>query len=43
MNDRVTLNLGLRVDRFQLFLPAQEHPAGRVQPDGADVRQPSKI
>jgi Carboxypeptidase regulatory-like domain/TonB dependent receptor-like, beta-barrel len=32
MNDRVTLNLGLRVDRFQLFLPAQEHPAGLFNP-----------
>ncbi len=28
-NDRLTLTLGLRYDRYRLFLPAQEHPAGR--------------
>ena len=27
-NDRLTLTLGLRYDRYWLFLPAQEHPAG---------------
>jgi hypothetical protein len=27
-NSRVTLTLGLRYDRYRLFLPAQEHPAG---------------
>jgi outer membrane receptor protein involved in Fe transport len=27
-NNRLTLNLGLRFDRYRLFLPAQEHPAG---------------
>ena len=27
-NDRLTLTLGLRYDRYRLFLPAQEHPAG---------------
>jgi outer membrane receptor protein involved in Fe transport len=27
-NNRLTLNLGVRFDRYRLFLPAQEHPAG---------------
>jgi hypothetical protein len=27
-NDRLTFTLGLRYDRYRLFLPAQEHPAG---------------
>ena len=27
-NNRLTLTLGLRSDRYRLFLPAQEHPAG---------------
>lgn len=29
VTDRFTLNLGLRFDRYRVFLPAQEHPAGR--------------
>ena len=29
VHDRVTINLGVRLDRFRAFLPAQEHPAGR--------------
>jgi outer membrane receptor protein involved in Fe transport len=29
LNNRVTLNLGLRWDRFRIFLPGQEHPVGR--------------
>jgi hypothetical protein len=28
-HDRLTLTGGLRYDRFRLFLPAQDHPAGR--------------
>ena len=28
VNDHLTLTLGLRFDRYRLFLPAQEHPAG---------------
>jgi len=28
-NERLTLNVGLRFDRFRTFLPEQEHPAGR--------------
>jgi hypothetical protein len=32
LNNRVTLNLGLRWDRFRIFLPAQEHPVGRFNP-----------
>jgi Carboxypeptidase regulatory-like domain len=27
-NHRITLTLGVRCDRYSLFLPAQEHPAG---------------
>ena len=27
--DRLTLTVGLRFDRYRLFLPAQSHPAGR--------------
>jgi hypothetical protein len=33
-NNRMTLTLGLRYDRYRLFLPAQEHPAG-----GPNARQ----
>ena len=29
MNNRLTLNLGLRFDRYRVFLPEQAHPAGR--------------
>jgi hypothetical protein len=29
LNDRMTLNAGLRFDRFRIFLPVQEHPIGR--------------
>jgi hypothetical protein len=32
LNDRVTLNLGWRLDRYRLFLPEQEHPVGRFNP-----------
>ena len=32
VNNRLTLNLGLRFDRFRLFLPEQAHPAGRFNP-----------
>lgn len=31
VNNRVTLNLGVRFDRYRVFLPAQEHPAGHPQ------------
>jgi Carboxypeptidase regulatory-like domain/TonB dependent receptor len=30
---RLTLNPGLRVDRFRTFLPAQAHPIGRFTPE----------
>jgi hypothetical protein len=29
VNRRVTINLGVRFDRYRIFLPAQEHPSGR--------------
>ena len=29
VHDRLTLNVGVRYDRYQIFLPAQFHPAGR--------------
>jgi TonB dependent receptor len=32
VHDRVTMNVGLRLDRFRVFLPTQEHPAGRFNP-----------
>ena len=32
VHNRVTINLGLRLDRFRVFLPRQEHPAGRFNP-----------
>lgn len=35
VNERLTLNLGLRFDRYRVFLPAQAHPAGG--PDGGPV------
>ena len=28
--DRLTLNLGVRFDRYRVFFPAQEHPAGQA-------------
>ena len=28
LNDRLTVNAGLRIDGYRLFLPAQQHPAG---------------
>ena len=30
--DRLTLNLGVRFDRFRIFLPEQHHPTGRFNP-----------
>ena len=32
VHDRVTMNVGLRLDRFRVGLRAQEHPAGRFNP-----------
>jgi hypothetical protein len=32
VTNRVTLNLGLRFDRYRAFLPAQEHAAGKYNP-----------
>ena len=32
LNGRLTLNLGLRFDRYRIFLPQQEHPVGRFNP-----------
>ena len=32
LNDRLTFNLGLRFDRYRLFLPAQRIRAGRFNP-----------
>jgi hypothetical protein len=31
-HDRLTVNGGLRYDRFRAFLPEQQHPAGRFNP-----------
>ena len=31
-NNRLTLNIGVRYDRYRAFLPAQEHAAGRFNP-----------
>ena len=39
LNRRLTLNLGLRFDRYRVFLPEQTHPVGPVQPDRADIRR----
>ena len=33
VNRRLTLNLGLRFDRYRVFLPEQTHPAGRFTPE----------
>lgn len=30
--NRLTFNLGMRYDRYRVYLPAQEHPAGRFFP-----------
>jgi hypothetical protein len=32
MNNRVTVNLGARFDRYRVFLPEQAHPVGRFNP-----------
>ncbi len=32
VGDRLTLNVGLRFDRYRAFLPEQEHAAGRFNP-----------
>lgn len=32
LSSRLTLNLGLRLDRYRAFLPEQEHPTGRFNP-----------
>jgi hypothetical protein len=32
LNRRLTVNLGLRFDRYRVFLPEQIHPAGRFNP-----------
>jgi hypothetical protein len=32
VDDRLTLNLGVRFDRFRVFLPEQHHPAGQFNP-----------
>jgi hypothetical protein len=32
VNRRLTVNLGLRLDRYRVFLPEQTHPAGRFNP-----------
>ncbi len=32
VNNRLTLNLGLRFDRYRVFLPEQAHPAGQFNP-----------
>ena len=32
VNRRLTLNLGLRLDRYRVFLPEQAHPVGRFNP-----------
>ncbi len=32
LNTRLSLNLGIRLDRYRLFFPAQTHPAGRFNP-----------
>ena len=32
VNNRLTLNLGLRFDRYRVFLPDQAHPPGRFNP-----------
>lgn len=39
LSEHVTLNLGGRFDRYRLYLPAQEHPAGRFNP-GAQTFAP---
>jgi len=32
LNNRLTLNLGVRMDRYRAYLPEQEHAAGRFNP-----------
>jgi hypothetical protein len=39
VNDRLTLNLGLRFERYHVFLPAQDKPAGRFSEAGSFPEQ----
>ncbi len=40
---RFTMNLGLRFDRYRVFLPAQEHPGGRFFPTPATFAEVSNV
>ena len=37
--NKLTLNLGVRYDRYRVYLPEQQLAAGRFVPDGADLRR----
>jgi len=39
LNDRLTLNLGLRFDRYHVYLPPQDKPAGRFSDAGSFPEQ----
>ena len=46
VNNRLTLNLGLRFDRYRVSLPEQAHPAGRFNPmlqSFPPCRQPDRL
>ncbi len=39
VSNRLTLNIGVRFDRYRAFLPEQEHAAGQIQSDADCVRR----
>ena len=39
--DRLTLNVGVRFDRYRVYLPAQSVPVSRFNPVAAHVRRRS--
>jgi carboxypeptidase family protein len=41
--DRLTLNLGLRFDRYRVFLPAQERPQSRFSPQASTFDEVSSV
>jgi hypothetical protein len=41
--NRLTLNLGVRYDRYRVFLPEQERPASRFSPEAASFAEVSEV
>ena len=41
--DRLTLNLGLRYDRYRVFLPAQDRPQSRFSPEASSFTEVGEV